>query len=62
MNFTHFYEVLLQHGFFHCIPGIMGLSMRTLKTQDWTEVSWRHNVCTANFSVKPRLPHAYFIE
>ena len=62
MSFTHFYEILLQHGFFHCIPGIMGLSMRTLKTQDWTEVSWRNNVCTAKFSVKARLEHCVVME
>ena len=61
MNFTHFHEVLLQQGFFHFIPGIMGLSMQALTEQDWREWSWRKEVCTAKFNVKPRLEHRFSI-
>ena len=31
--------------------------MQTLKTQDWTEVSWRNNVYNAKFSVQTCLSH-----
>ena len=36
--------------------------MQTLKTQDWTEVSWRNTVYNAKFSVQPCLEHVYPIE
>ena len=36
--------------------------MQTLKTQDWTEVSWRNNVYNAKFSVETCLEHVYPIE
>ena len=36
--------------------------MQTVKTQHWTEVSWRNNVCTANFRVNTRLDHDFPVE
>ena len=35
MNFTHFHEVFLQQRLF-IVTGLMGLSIQTLKKQDWT--------------------------
>ena len=61
MNFTQFYELFLQKVVFHCTrPNATRYA--TLKTQDWTEVSWRNNVYNAKFSVQPCLEHAYPIE
>ena len=56
MNFTHFHENILQQGLFNCNrPN--GLSMQTLKKQDWTELSLRNNVYKAKLSVKTRLEY-----
>jgi len=40
----------------------MGLGIETLKTQDWTEVSWQKNVDNAKLSVIARLEHCFAIE
>ena len=48
-------------GFF-IVAGLMGLSMQTLKKQDWTELSLRHNVYNAKLSVKTRLEHGFAID
>ena len=40
----------------------MGLSMQTLKTQDWTELSWKDYVYNAKFTVKTRLEHGFAIK
>ena len=39
----------------------MGLSMQTLKKQEWTEFSWRYNIYNAKFSVETRLEHDFAI-
>ena len=54
MNITYFHETVLQQMFGN-LTGLIGLSIHPLKKQDWTEVSWRNNVCTAKLNVKPRL-------
>ena len=41
------------------IPGLNGLSMQTLKIQDWTECSWRNNVHNINFSVQTCLEYGF---
>ena len=43
------------------LTGLKGLSMQTLKKQDWTEFSWRHIVDNANFTLKTRLEHGFAI-
>ena len=48
-------------GFF-IVACLMGLSMQTLKKQDWTELSLRNNVYNAKLSLKPRLKHGFAIE
>ena len=48
MNFTDIHDIRL----------FLAMSMQ----QDWTEVSWRHNVYNANFSLKARLEHGFAIE
>ena len=48
--------------FFFIVNSLMGLSMQTLKKQDWIEVSWRNNVYNAKFSVKTRLDNDFPIE
>ena len=40
----------------------MWLSMQTLKKEEWTEISWRSNVCNAKFSVDTRLEHGFPID
>ena len=40
----------------------MGLSMQTLKAQDWTELSWLNNVYNAKFGVKTSLDNGFAIE
>ena len=40
----------------------MVLGIQTLKTQNWTEVSWRNNVYNANVNVKIRLDYCVSIE
>ena len=47
---------------FSIVKDLMGLNLQTLKKQDWTEVSWRHNVYNVKFSVKTRYDHVYPIE
>ena len=42
--------------------GLMGLSIQTLKKQNWIEFSWRTTVYIAKFNVKPRLEHEFPIE
>ena len=42
--------------------GLIGLSMQTLTSQNWTELSWRNNVYNVNFSAKLRLEHGFAIE
>ena len=44
------------------LTGVIGLSMQTVKTQDWTEFSWGSTVYNAKFSVKTRLEHGFAIE
>ena len=44
------------------LTGLKGLSMQTLKKQDWTEFSWRHNVDNAKFTLKTRLENGFGIE
>ena len=61
MNFTHFHEIFLQQGCF-IVTGLMGLSMQTLRKQDWTEFSWRHNVYNTKFRLKARLEHGFALE
>ena len=48
-------------GFF-IVACLMGLSMQTLKKQDWTELSLRNNVYNAKLSLKTRLKHGCAIE
>ena len=47
---------------FLTVPGLMGLSMQTLKKKEWTELSLRHNVYNAKLSVKTRLEHGFAID
>ena len=44
------------------VAGLMGLSMDTLREQDWTEFSWHNNVYNAKFSLKTRLELGYAVE
>ena len=44
------------------LTGLKGLSMQTLKKQDWTEFSWRHNVDNAKFTLNTRLEYSFGIE
>ena len=53
MNFTHFYEIFLQQGFY-IITGLIVLSMQTLTRQDWTQLSLRNDVNNAKLSLKTR--------
>ena len=47
---------------FFSLTGRIGLSMQTLKKQDWTAFSKRNNVYNAKFSLKTRLEHGFGIE
>ena len=42
--------------------GLIGLSMDTLKNQDWTEFSWPHNVYNGKLIVTTRLEYGFGIE
>ena len=44
------------------LTGLIGLSMQTVKKQDWTEFSWRNNVDNAKFTLKSRLENGFGIE
>ena len=44
------------------VTGLMGLSMQTLRKQDWTEFSWRDKVYNAKFSLEIRLDHGFAME
>ena len=44
------------------VAGLMGLSIETLRKQDWTEFSWDNNVYNAKFSLITRLEHGYAVE
>ena len=44
------------------VTGLMGLSMQTLKKQDWTKSSLWNNGYNAKFSIKLRLEHGFAIE
>ena len=44
------------------VAGLMGLSIETLRKQDWTEFSWHNNVYNAKFSLKTRLELGYPME
>ena len=44
------------------VAGLSGLSIETLKKQDWTEFSWHTNVYNAKFSLITRLEHGYALE
>ena len=46
----------------YIVPGLIGLSMQTLKKQDWTELLWRHNVYNAKVNIEARLEHGFAIE
>ena len=48
-------------GFF-ILTGLLGLSLQTLKTKDWTEFSWQHNVYNGKLIVKSGLEHGVGIE
>ena len=41
------------------VTGLMGLSMQTLKRQEWTEFSWRNNGYSATINAKTRLEHGF---
>ena len=43
------------------VAGLMGLSIETLRKQDWTEFSWDNNVYNAKFSLITRLEHGYAV-
>ena len=69
MNFTHLYESFLQHKFFHCIrPNGSKLKKQeltmsqTLKTHNWTELSWRDTFYKVQVRLKARLDHGFAIE
>ena len=49
-------------GVLFIVTGLMGLSMQTLKKQEWTEVSSPNNDYYAKFSVETRLEHGFAIE
>ena len=36
--------------------------MKTLKNQDWMEISWANNVDNTEFSVETRLEHGFALE
>ena len=40
----------------------MGLSMQTLKKQDWTELSWRNKVYNAKVNIGTHVEHGFAIE
>ena len=61
MNFTHFHQIFLQQGIFHCSRSNR-VSMQTLKKQDWTELSLRNNVYNAKLTLKTRLKHGFAID
>ena len=44
------------------VASLMGLSIETLRKQDWTEFSWHNNVYNAKFSQITRLEHGYAVE
>ena len=44
------------------VAGLIGLSMETLRKQDWSVSSWRHNVYNAKVGLKTRLEHSYAVE
>ena len=44
------------------VAGLIGLSIETLRKQDWTESSHRNNVYNAKFGIKTRLEHGYAVE
>ena len=47
---------------FVIVAGLMGLSMQTLKKQDWTELSWRNNVHNAKVNIGTHVEHGFAIE
>ena len=62
MNSTHFHDINIARSAFLIADSLIGLSIQTMKYQDWTEVSWRNNVDNAKFSVKTRLDNDFPIE
>ena len=44
------------------LTGLIGLSMQTVKKQDWTEFSWPNNVYNGKLRLKARLEHGFGIE
>ena len=44
------------------VTGLMGLSIQTLRKQEWTEDSWRNRVYNAKLSVETRVEHGLAIE
>ena len=64
MIVTYFLEMFFQQlcAMLFIVTGLMGLSMETLKKQEWTEFSMRNNVYDAKFSVETRLEHGFAIE
>ena len=44
------------------VTGLIGLSMHTLKKQEWTKVSKQNNVYNAKFSVKTHLEDGLAIQ
>ena len=47
---------------FFIVDSRIVLGIQTLKTQNWTEVSWRNNVYYAKFIEKTRLDNDFPIE
>ena len=62
MNSTHFHEIYIAPSAFLIADSLMGLSIQTMRNQDWTEVSWQNNVDNAKFIVKTRLDNDFPIE
>ena len=65
MNSTHVLEIFaptMMCPMLFIVTGLMGLSMQTLKKQEWTEISRRNNVYNSKFSVETRLEHGFAIE
>ena len=62
---THVLEIFsptMLYAMLFTITGLMGLSMQTLKKQEWTEVSRRNNIYNAKFSVETHLEDGFSIE
>ena len=54
-------KVSFNSGIFIVI-GLIGLSIKTVRKQDWTEFWLHNNVYNAKFGLKTRLEHGYAVE